>query len=108
VARANPAVAQIRLASASSPPYCARVIATVTKKRQVVLPAQICDQLGITSGARLDFRVRRGKLEAVKLPPDEHVAPPGSLTHLYTHERNAEELAIQKGCTCAAPDDFPQ
>ncbi|MBI2927359.1 MAG: AbrB/MazE/SpoVT family DNA-binding domain-containing protein [Verrucomicrobia bacterium] len=80
----------------------------MTKKRQVILPAEICEALGITPGARLEFRARNGKLEAVKLPPVDSGAPVGSLKHLYTPERNAEELALQQGCSCEVPEDFPK
>jgi len=72
------------------------------------LPAEICEKLGIRPGVRLDFRARNGKLEAVKLPPADPGAPEGSLRHLYTTERNTGELAIQKGCSCEVPEDFPQ
>ena len=84
------------------------MIATVTKKRQVVLPADVCDELGITPGARLDFRAKKGKLEAIKLPPRFSNSSKRSLRNVYTRERNEEELVIQKGCSCEVPDDFPQ
>lgn len=84
------------------------MIATVTRKRQVVLPPEICEQLGITPGVRLDLRARNGKLEAVKLPPANASVPEGSLQRLFTPERNAEELVLQKGCSCAVPADFPK
>jgi AbrB family looped-hinge helix DNA binding protein len=83
------------------------MIATVTKKRQVVLPAQVCEQLGIRPGARLDFRAKKGKLEAVKLP-DGSNSVRRDLKRIYTARRNAEELIIQKGCSCEVPDDFSQ
>ena len=84
------------------------MIATVTRKRQVVLPADICEQLGIKPGVRLDFHARNGKLEAVKVPPADPGTLEGSLERLYTPERNTEELAIQKGCSCEVPEDFPK
>jgi bifunctional DNA-binding transcriptional regulator/antitoxin component of YhaV-PrlF toxin-antitoxin module len=84
------------------------MIATVTKTRQVRLPADVCDELGITPGARLDFRARKGKLEAVKVSRRAAATVAGSTKHLYTEERNAEELAIQKGCSCEVPEDFPR
>jgi len=55
-----------------------------------------------------DFHARNGKLVAVTLAPADPGAPGASLRHLYTPERNAEELAIQKGCSCEVPEDFPQ
>ena len=82
------------------------MIATVTRKRQVILPAEICERLGIRPGVRLDFRARNGKLEAVKLPSADPGAAEGSLRHLYTPERNREERAIQKGCSCEVSEDF--
>lgn len=68
---------------------------------QVSLPAELCAELGIKPGMRLDFTVRDGKLEAIKL----NESP---LAAIYTPERNAEELTIQRGCSTAVPDDFPQ
>ena len=84
------------------------MIATVTKRRQVILPAEVCEELGIKPGARLDFRAKRGKLEAVKLPGRMTKSSERNLRSVYTRQRNAEELAIQKGCSCEVPDDFPQ
>jgi bifunctional DNA-binding transcriptional regulator/antitoxin component of YhaV-PrlF toxin-antitoxin module len=72
---------------------------TVSEHMQVSLPAEVCAELGITPGVRLDFRANHGKLEAIKVP---------SLGEIYTPERNAEELIIQKGCSLEVPDDFPQ
>ena len=83
------------------------MIATVTKKGQVILPPEICAQLGLGPGVRLDFSARDGKLEAVKVPPADPGAPEGSLKQLYTADRNAEELTIQKGCSTDLPADFP-
>ena len=84
------------------------MIATVTKKRQVILPARVCEELGIKPGVRLDFRAKKGKLEAVKLPNRVGRSPKRSLRSLYTRERNEEELVIQKGCSCEVPADFPR
>ena len=84
------------------------MIATVTKKRQVILPAEVCEELGIRPGVRLDFRAKKGKLEAVKLPAGRVNSSKRSLRHLYTARRNAEELVIQKGCSCDVPEDFPK
>jgi bifunctional DNA-binding transcriptional regulator/antitoxin component of YhaV-PrlF toxin-antitoxin module len=69
--------------------------AKVTDQMQVSLPPDLCAQLGIKPGVYLDFSAREGKLEAVKVSP--HAA-----------ERDAEELAIQKGCTIEVPEDFPR
>ena len=88
--------------------YASSVTATVTKKLQVLLPAEVCQELGIKPGVRLDFRANKGKLEAVKLPSLETNSTKRSLKHLYTAERNAEELVIQKGCSCEVPEDFPK
>ena len=82
--------------------------ATVTQQLEVALPADICEELGIEPGARLDFSAKNGKLEAVKLPPLAATSSERSLSHLYSDERNAEELIIQKGCSCEVPDDFPR
>jgi bifunctional DNA-binding transcriptional regulator/antitoxin component of YhaV-PrlF toxin-antitoxin module len=79
----------------------------VTKKRLVALPPEICAQLGIEPGVRLDFRARKGKLEAIKLPPLAPGVSAGRLKSLYTAERNAEELVVQQGCSCEVPADFP-
>lgn len=82
--------------------------ATVTEQMQVALPLDICAELGIKPGACLDFRARDGKLEGVRvLPEEDHVFAP-SLLGIYTPERDAEEIAIQKGCSCEVPEDFPQ
>jgi bifunctional DNA-binding transcriptional regulator/antitoxin component of YhaV-PrlF toxin-antitoxin module len=74
--------------------------ATVTEHFQVALPVDVCAELGIGPGAQLEFRAKEGKLEAVKVSP--------SLAEIYTSERNAEELAVQKGCSTEVPEDFPQ
>jgi len=84
------------------------MIATVTKKRQVVLPAEVCEQLGITPGVRLDFRARKGKLEGVKVSPVRANSSKQHAKSLYTPRRNVEESIIQQGCSCEVPDDFPQ
>src|SRR5437868_917134 len=95
-------------------PYAVRqsiiwvVIATVTKKRQVVLPAEVCQALGIKAGVRLDFRARKGKLEAVKISTRRPANSRRSLKSLYSSERNSEELIIQTGCSCEVPEDFPK
>ena len=83
------------------------MVVTVSKERQVSLPLEICEQLDIQPGARLDVRVGQGKLEIVKLSPRDPGAPVGSLKASYTPERNAEELIIQQGCSCQVPDEFP-
>ena len=101
--RANGALALFRAQD-----YPWTMIATVTKKRQVVLPAEVCEELGIRPGVRLDFRAKKGKLEAVKLPAGRVNSSKRSLRHLYTARRNAEELVIQKGCSCDVPEDFPK
>jgi AbrB family looped-hinge helix DNA binding protein len=80
--------------------------ATVTDKMQVALPLEICAELGIEPGARLDFVVREGKIEATKVVPD--AASDAGLASIYTRERNEEELAIQRGCSIEVPDDFPR
>ena len=71
----------------------------------MILPPEICEQLGLTLGVRLDFSARDGKLQAVKVPPVDSGAPEGSLKALYTVERNTEELAIQEGCSIEVPAD---
>ena len=88
--------------------YPFRVTATVTKKLQVVLPAEVCEELGIKPGVRLEFHARRGKLEAVKLPRRQTTSTKRSLKNLYSAKRNAEELIIQKACSCEVPEDFPK
>lgn len=95
------------LAQRSERAYYMGVTATVTDKMQVALPPEICAELGIEPGVQLSFRSREGRLEAVKIPPGGEVAGRPALAEVYTSERNAEELAIQKGCSCAVPDDFP-
>lgn len=70
--------------------------ATVSDQFQVSLPPEICAQLGIIPGAKLDFRAHDGKLEAVMIGD------------IYTAERIAEEAVIQKGCSTKVPGDFPQ
>ena len=82
--------------------------ATVSKKLHVVLPADVCEELDIKPGVRLEFRARKGKLEAIKVPSRQTGSTKRSLKHLYTAKRNAEELIIQKGCSCEVPEDFPQ
>lgn len=77
--------------------------ATVTEQMQVALPLDICAELGIEPGVRLDFRAREGKLEAVKVSPEEDRASPPRLAEIYTPERDAEEIVIQKGCSCEVP-----
>jgi bifunctional DNA-binding transcriptional regulator/antitoxin component of YhaV-PrlF toxin-antitoxin module len=79
--------------------------ATVTEKMQVVLPLDVCAELGIKPGVRLDFRAHEGRLEAVKVSSDEDGS---ALAGIFSAERNAEELTIQKGVTCEVPDDFPR
>ena len=75
--------------------------ATVADNLQVVLPLDVCAELGIRPGVRLDFRAHDGRLEAVKVPDNDFAS-------IYTPERDAEEAAIQKVCSCEVPDDFPQ
>ena len=82
--------------------------ATVTEQMQVALPLDICAELGIKPGVQLDFRAREGKLEAVKVLPEEDHTSCLSLAEIYTPERDAEEIAIQKGCSCEVPEDFPK
>ena len=84
------------------------MIATVNEQRQISLPESICTQLGIAPGAQLDLSVHAGKLEAVKVQSGDGDASIGSLRHLYTSERDAEELTIQKACSLDVPDDFPR
>jgi hypothetical protein len=74
-------------------------MATVSDELKVELPADICAELGIGPGVQLQFRAREGKLEAVKI---------STLAEIYTPERNAEELTIQKGTSCEVPEDFPR
>ncbi len=81
-----------------------QMTATVSNKRQVVLPAEVCAELGIEPGVRLEFGANEGKLQAVKRP----VMVRRSLKHLYTPERIAEESIIEKGCSCEVPNDFSQ
>jgi bifunctional DNA-binding transcriptional regulator/antitoxin component of YhaV-PrlF toxin-antitoxin module len=73
--------------------------ATVTELMQVALPPDVCAELGIKPGARLDFRAHDGKLEAIKVP---------GLNEIYTAERDAEEMVIQKGCSCMVLENFPR
>jgi len=76
--------------------YAFGMTATVTEQLQVSLPLEVCAELGIKPGVRLDFRARDGKLEAVKV------------AEVYNAERDAEELVIQKGCSIEVPEDFPR
>ena len=75
---------------------------------QVALPLDVCAELGIKPGVRLDFRAREGKLEGVKVLPEEDRASSPNLAEIYTPERDAEEIAIQKSCSCEVPEDFPK
>jgi len=75
--------------------------ATVADNLQVALPLDVCAELGIQPGVKLDFRARNGRLEAVKIPENNFAS-------IYTPERDAEEAVIQKACSCEVPDDFPQ
>jgi bifunctional DNA-binding transcriptional regulator/antitoxin component of YhaV-PrlF toxin-antitoxin module len=74
--------------------------ATVSDQMQVTLPREVCLELGIAPGVSLDFQARDGKLEATKVTD--------SFTQIYTAERNAEEMVIQKGCSVEVPEDFPK
>jgi bifunctional DNA-binding transcriptional regulator/antitoxin component of YhaV-PrlF toxin-antitoxin module len=76
--------------------------AKVSDKMQVALPLDVCAELGIKPGVELDFRASGGQLVAVKVPPIR------LLSDVYTEERNAEELTIQKGCSTEVPEDFPR
>jgi bifunctional DNA-binding transcriptional regulator/antitoxin component of YhaV-PrlF toxin-antitoxin module len=67
--------------------------AKVTEQMQVALPLDVCAELGIKPGVCLAFRAHEGRLEAVKVSSQS--------------ERDAEEMAIQKGCSTEVPDDFP-
>jgi bifunctional DNA-binding transcriptional regulator/antitoxin component of YhaV-PrlF toxin-antitoxin module len=82
--------------------------APVTEQMEVTLPLDLCAELGIKPGVRLEFLVREGKLEAEKVSPEEEPCGAPSLATIYTPERDAEEMTIQKGCSCAVPDDFPR
>ena len=66
------------------------------------------DSAGKCCQARALIKWKKGKLEAVKVPPRFSNSSKRSLRKIYTRERNEEELAIQKGCSCEVPDDFPQ
>ena len=76
--------------------------AKVTEQMQVSLPLDVCAELGIKPGVCLDFRAREGKLEAVK------VLFEGERSSQEISDRDAEEMAIQKGCSTEVPDDFPR
>jgi len=80
--------------------------ATVTNHLQVAIPLEVCAELGIVPGVRLDFRARDGRLEAVKVSPSENPEAHATLAEIYTPERDAEEIAIQRGGSCEVPGDF--
>jgi hypothetical protein len=77
------------------------------QKTSVALPADICAELGIKPGVQLDFRARKGKLEAVKVKRRQSTSPKRNLKALYSAKRNAEERIIQRACSCEVPEDFP-
>jgi bifunctional DNA-binding transcriptional regulator/antitoxin component of YhaV-PrlF toxin-antitoxin module len=77
--------------------------AKVTEQMQVSLPLDVCAELGIKPGVYLDFRAHEGKLEAVKVSSEgERILPQD------VGERDAEEMAIQRGCSTEVPEDFPR
>jgi bifunctional DNA-binding transcriptional regulator/antitoxin component of YhaV-PrlF toxin-antitoxin module len=84
------------------------VTATVTEQMQVALPLEICAALGIEPGVELDFRVREGKIEAVKVSSESKASATFALGATYIPERDTEELIIQSGCSCEVPEDFPR
>jgi bifunctional DNA-binding transcriptional regulator/antitoxin component of YhaV-PrlF toxin-antitoxin module len=77
--------------------------AKVTEEMQVSLPLDVCAELGIKPGVCLDFRAHEGKLEAVKVSSEGE----GILSQDIA-ARDAEEMAIQKGCSTEVPEDFPR
>ena len=46
----------------------------VSEKGQVTIPKELRDRLGLGPGQVLDFRERKGRLVAEKLPPQDPVA----------------------------------
>lgn len=72
----------------------------IREKRQITLPIEVCQAVGLEVNDEVDWRVEGGEIRGRKLvpTPSQEMFPPGSLLKYFTPERDKEELEILSGC----------